>query len=173
MCFISGLSQITAASAICESAPSIFHSNKEPCISCKYYVWLFRYVRLLALLPQRHSYFFSHNRCADASFVIFSETHFGIYYFFPPPPSANQWAALGKRWRTTWGTRGTRSSDSSPTLSISLLSERSTLTAWVTPAPSPSPSGRRVSDAKTSRKTIWLLRYFAVWKVWKKNLQSY
>lgn len=60
-------------------------------------------------------------------------------------PSANQWAAPGKRWRTMWIRRGIRLSDSSPTLFTSSLSERSTLTDSVTPARSLSLSGHRVS----------------------------
>lgn len=69
-----------------------------------------------------------------------------VSLFFPS--SVNQWAAPGRRWRTMWGTRDIRWSDSSPTLFIFLLSEPSTLMAWATPARSQSRSGRRVSDMR-------------------------
>lgn len=69
-----------------------------------------------------------------------------VSLFFPS--SANRWAAPGRRWRTTWGTRDIRWSDSSPTPFIFLLSERSTLMAWATPARYLSRSGRRVSDMR-------------------------
>lgn len=73
----------------------------------------------------------------------------GYKVFFFNFLSANQWAAAGRRWRTTWSTRGTRLSDSSPTLCICLSSEQSTLTASATPARSLSLLGRRVSLTRT------------------------
>lgn len=173
MCFISGLSLITAASAICESAPSIFHSNKEPCISCKYYVWLFHYVWLLALLPRRHSYFFSRSRCADASFVIFSETHFGIYYFFSPlhQPISGQHLANGGGPREAREAHGRRTLPQH-CLSLHCPSGQLLRPEW------PQPHLRARQDAgwvtwRLQEKLFWFLRYFAVMKSVKKNIQSF
>lgn len=96
---------------------------------------------------QLFSYFISHYWCGEAEFQHILDDSVSLFF----SSSANPWAAPGRRWRTTWGTRDIRWSDSFPTLFIFLLFERSTLMAWVTPAPSQSRSGRRVSDEKVTK----------------------
>lgn len=93
-------------------------------------------------------------------FLIIVVAH--LWYPFHCPIAASLWATVGRRLRTTWRPRSTRSKACAPTPSTCSWCGRSTPRASVTPAPCQSPSGHKVWALYSDRTLKILVIIFPI-----------
>lgn len=108
------------------------------------------------VMKNRSDFLFSLLYC----FLIIVVAH--LWYPFHCPIAASRWATVGRRLRTTWRPRSTRSKACAPTPSTCSWYGRSTPRASVIPAPCQSPSGHKVWALYSDRTLKILVIIFPI-----------